>query len=393
MRMQIEKWSYQKLENQADNLIVLESLEKSDVKYHRKMLATLGTALRNRLCESMSLYQKNEYQNHAVYLESELQNLGHVMVLEELFTTQCGKEYFFLTVKNPVITKENQIVGSVSVSYDITAVKQLHQKEIQKLTHEVVEKGQQLEIEKGLRESLAIYAGSMAHDLKTPIHTLGLLNEFNILAIHQISDHFFELDVLEKARFFLQKIKNNQQEIIRVLKNMTTFVDETTGIIRQIMTDQVLTNKQLNINKCLQHILSYYKEDVSQGLIQLQVVDDFNFQGNEISIYRILMNLIDNAKRQIRLKNQGNIFISSDFIEKNQQHYHILQIKDTAAGVSQTQVDQMFHLYKTGQVQGTGIGLRFCNLEMEKIGGHLSARLFSSDCIVFELFFPVIPTA
>ena len=53
---------------------------------------------------------------------------------------------------------------------------------------------------------------------------------------------------------------------------MTTFVDETTGIIRQIMTDQVLTNKQLNINKCLQHILSYYKEDVSQGLIQLQVV-------------------------------------------------------------------------------------------------------------------------
>jgi K+-sensing histidine kinase KdpD len=89
----------------------------------------------------------------------------------------------------------------------------------------------------------------------------------------------------------------------------------------------------------------------------------------------------------------NNIEARLPFLDVNFAKYcfnlkNSLKIKDNAGGLTAAEIAQFMNVYRGGQVQGTGIGLRFCALEMQKINGKIEAHLIDGDCVEFLLYFP-----
>jgi len=96
-----------------------------------------------------------------------------------------------------------------------------------------------------------------------------------------------------------------------------------------------------------------------------------------------MFNLIKNSLYQIREKGRGEIFIRA---EKTDTH-NVLYFKDTAGGVTQETVDNIFNSYQTTKAEGTGVGLAFCKLTMQSFGGEMDCRLVDGEFIEFGLYF------
>ncbi|MSP53374.1 MAG: HAMP domain-containing histidine kinase [Gammaproteobacteria bacterium] len=68
--------------------------------------------------------------------------------------------------------------------------------------------------------------------------------------------------------------------------------------------------------------------------------------------------------------------------------FNILRVKDTAGGVAQETVANLFEGFTTTKEQGTGIGLAFCQLGMRSFGGDITCHRVEGDCIEFIMSFP-----
>lgn len=62
-------------------------------------------------------------------------------------------------------------------------------------------------------------------------------------------------------------------------------------------------------------------------------------------------------------------------------------VRDTAGGVTEDVIRQLFRGYKTTKKEGTGIGLVFCKNVMESFGGEITCHLVDGDKIEFRLNF------
>ena len=100
----------------------------------------------------------------------------------------------------------------------------------------------------------------------------------------------------------------------------------------------------------------------------------------------MLSNLFNNALRQIKQNNKGEFFLRTNL--KKSKKYNILYVRDSAGQVTQTLIDQIFIAYKTGKVQGTGLGLSSAKLLIQNLGGDIKTKLVHQDQIEFELYFP-----
>jgi len=153
-----------------------------------------------------------------------------------------------------------------------------------------------------------------------------------------------------------------------------------------IGTEELL-NKHIKIQQISPCVRELININQMRGVnIHNNIQYNFEFLGDHFTVLKILGNLISNAVRQIEQKGRGEILINT---ERN-ENYNILKIKDTAGGVSQELIDKIFELYKTGEVQGTGLGLSSAQMWMKKMKGKLEAHLVDNDCIEFHLLFPKI---
>ena len=68
-------------------------------------------------------------------------------------------------------------------------------------------------------------------------------------------------------------------------------------------------------------------------------------------------------------------------------------IKDTAGGVTQAIIDNMFKGIQSSKKGGTGIGLSSAKQIMQGMKGDIECHLVDGDCIVFVLSFPRLDLA
>ena len=69
---------------------------------------------------------------------------------------------------------------------------------------------------------------------------------------------------------------------------------------------------------------------------------------------------------------------------------HFLYVKDTAKGMTAKQLSRLFDHFYTTTFMGTGIGLSFCKLVMNRLGGDISCEAQEGLYTKFILSFPVV---
>ena len=311
--------------------------------------------------EHASIIQKTD---HVVMQEN------RVIRLEEPAIILTGELRFFATVKRPLHDETGKVVGIIGVSTDITEYKKNLEEKIsaQKLTEQ----------ERSYRQAVSVYSGSMSHDLKNPLLTSSLANEMNKIFLQKIQ---------EKYKISPQDLVPMYQKMDIIQENhekMREMIDSSNQLIQDISSDHPqLIQQEFSAYSLIKESLSNYFEDTQSGLIQFEMPVDFRLSTNKITFFRIMFNLIDNAKRQIKLKNQGQIFISTS----EDKEYFLIKIKDTAGGVTSDLVANIFDLYKNKQVQGTGLGLQAVSKLMENQKGFIQVQFAEPEYIEFILGF------
>lgn len=284
-----------------------------------------------------------------------------------------GQLLTMMTHKAPLIDECGKVVGIMGTSLDMTERSQsMKQTMLAQAQHKSEEEA---------RKTILVFAGGLAHDLRTPLMSMELLNEALKRDLHLL-EPIGNLDVRKRLR-------GVSEATDQLLIQMHAFITQNLKLLRDGAASEVLREdftdcqSEKGINQFL--MLYPFKEN-QRDLVVWDTSYHFMFRGNLLLFVRILFNLVSNALHQIAEKGRGKIYITS----QAQGLYNILSFKDTAGGLSDSDLSHLFQGYASTKAGGTGVGLVFCKTVMEAFGGQIYAQRVEGDCIVFNLVFPSI---
>lgn len=144
----------------------------------------------------------------------------------------------------------------------------------------------------------------------------------------------------------------------------------------KIVADDV---KEYSVKECTKEALSEYCmcKDQKQRVI-LKPGNDFRFIGSKHFFKHVIFNLIKNT-----FKYAGEDATIEIWLEGNKLYF-----KDNGIGIALEKLPHIFEKFHTTSCTGTGIGLAFCKMVMENLGGEISCKSELGKYTEFILVFP-----
>ncbi len=238
---------------------------------------------------------------------------------------------------------------------------------------------------------MAAAAGMIAHELRTPL--LGIKSGAKALA--RYSPQLFQAFYLAKEQGLLTNTLREPrlQQLEDVSDRIISEIDYATTIIDMLLIKAGRENSLQNcilepcsMSECLSAAMARYpfKSREERNLINWE--GDFTFTGSKLLMQHVLFNLLKNALYAIATAQKGTITI---WVEQKEK-YNLLYFKDTAKGISTNQLSKLFNHFYTTTFMGTGLGLSFCKLVMNRFGGDIRCESQEGQYTQFLLSFPSI---
>lgn len=238
-------------------------------------------------------------------------------------------------------------------------------------------------------DGIAAAANMIAHELRTPL--LGIKSGATAMA--RYTPQLFHAYHLANEQGLLNpSLRSNRiQQLAGINTRIVNEIDYANTIIDMLLVkagrDNFLQNchlEECSIAHCIVEALERYpfKSPQERALVTWQ--GDFTFCGSRLLMQHVLFNLLKNALYAIAAAHKGEITIWADEGEKMNSLY----FKDSATGMSAQQLAQLFNYFYTTTFMGTGIGLSFCKLVMQRFGGDISCEAEEGSYTQFRLSFP-----
>jgi signal transduction histidine kinase len=229
--------------------------------------------------------------------------------------------------------------------------------------------------------------GSMIHELRTLlVSTSFLISELkkNFLVLL----HSYKLARQAKLpveRISNQKLSGFEKLLSRIDSHIKLSLSTMDVLLNHLKDEGAKTPPELcSALQCLTLTIERYPfQKQERKLIYLNLERDFYFIGHQGVLVNILFNLVRNALKQINKADKGDIQI---WIETNEQNNEI-HVRDTANGMTESQLSHLFQPFSSGDHQGTGLGLYFCKQEMERIEGEILCLSVDGEFAEFILIF------
>lgn len=239
-------------------------------------------------------------------------------------------------------------------------------------------------------DGMTAAASMIAHELRTPLLSIRVGSD----VLHEHLPHL--LDAYEKAE---------QAQLIAPIGRRARFKQLhpiTTRIRREVdyantMIDMLLNNAanenqwhelvlgECSIHAILEEAIQRYPFKSPEEKLSVQFQGDFIFLGHPLLIEHVVFNLLKNALYMIRREGRGCISIWVEQGEKD----NILCFKDTAGGMSEKELSQLFRHFYSKTLSGTGLGLSFCKKVMRHLGGDIECQAKSGEFTLFRMRFPI----
>jgi PAS domain S-box-containing protein len=309
----------------------------------------------------------------------EVISTGGVVTSEEPSTLADGKAAIFLSKKIPLRDKQNNIIGILGISFDITAEKEAEKLRLEKKVLEEQE------------EVSRLLAASMAHELRTPLRVIesgleGIENFLPELLQTYQTARAAELDVPYIAPMHFKALTN-------ITKNMRMETRAAFSVVDMLLVKTNLsklnaeTYKTCSIAHCVNEALTRYPLHTNESEKIHWKKEDFLFFGDETLMTHVIFNLLKNALHYVKAAGKGDIQIWCD---KN-ENFNILHFKDTSQGIDPDILPHIFERFYTRTRHGTGVGLAFCKLVMQSFGGDIICDSIKGEYSDFTLYFPHHP--
>jgi len=133
-----------------------------------------------------------------------------------------------------------------------------------------------------------------------------------------------------------------------------------------------------------------FTSDEERRLIQTQLEDDFTIRAPELLIVHVLFNLLKNSIYYVRKAGHGDIRIRL----VRGREFNQMMVEDSGTGIAPEIMRRIFERFftTTETGHGAGIGLSFCRIVMDGIGGSIRCESELGKFTRFILEFPPVPS-
>lgn len=246
---------------------------------------------------------------------------------------------------------------------------------------------------KHLREQLKtarIISSSIAHELRTPLNSI----RFGLNGLEKYLPKLFKAyEVAKEQKFDIPLIRNHHYDVLKGLTDtIQREIYESNTIINMLLVNvnpNVIDSESfdvLSMQKIIESAMDRYpfSSEKEFELVHIDKSHDFKFSGVQQYMIHIIFNLLKNALYYISAERKGDIHIKLNSTE----HYHELTFTDTSKGIAPSERKLLFREFYSAIPNGTGVGLAFCKLAIEKMGGRISCDSEEGKFTKFILHFP-----
>ena len=231
------------------------------------------------------------------------------------------------------------------------------EREVERRTHELFEKNQELQQKK---DEIENFIHIISHDLKAPIVSIQgfasiLKDELGASLQGTSSDYF-------------NRIVANTKQMSMLIADLLEF-----SRVGRVEDEKEVIDPQAVI----QEILASLRPEIEKRNIKVEAADHFpKLWGSKKRFGQVLTNLITNAMKYMGERPDSRIEIGVSHAEAN--GFYTLWVKDNGIGIKKEYHEKIFQVFQRApnqlKVEGTGIGLSIVKKVVELNGGKVTVE-------------------
>jgi PAS domain S-box-containing protein len=228
------------------------------------------------------------------------------------------------------------------------------------------------------RESLAAFAGTVAHDLNNPLSVIDGWAE-------ALEDELAHSDSREAvgAAPMVQHIRVSVGQMRGLISGL---------LAHSMARDQALDLEQVSLRNQVKHIIATY--DQPRGGGEIVAGDLLDVWADRVLLRQVLDNLIGNALKYVAPGTVPRVVIEA---EEATEGWACVKVRDNGIGVPPAHRERIFESFQRASgenYRGTGLGLAICRRIIQRHGGSIHVT-DNRDGVgsTFEFTLPTTPTA
>ena len=232
-----------------------------------------------------------------------------------------------------------------------------------------------------VRHAYASLAGSIAHEMRNPLglirHNLECMQDAlpppSTMGDPQLLD-------AQRANALYRLVAESEIAVKRGLQVIAMTLDEVSARPIDRAGFSMLSAAETT-RKALQEYA--FQSDEEAARVELRVLNDFVFRGDETAYVFAIFNLVKNALYYIPAYPQARVTLTVG----DQQ----VKVHDNGPGISLEMQARLFQPFASvGKSGGTGLGLAYCRRVMEAFGGTIRCESAPQEFTEFQLSFPPV---
>jgi hypothetical protein len=279
------------------------------------------------------------------------QALIHKGVFEgELRLRHTDGHYLSMSTRSVTVrNSEGEVLGSLTISRDITKLKQVHE--------DLIKANIDAEASNKLKSS---FLANISHEIRTPLNSV--VGFSNLLLTDGITK--------ETREEYIEHINHNSEKLLQIIGDI---ID-----LSRLESSQIeITYEETSLSSIVNEIIEEARQIIrrNEKSIILNVKNHFEDNGDliftdRIWLKRVLNHLMDNA---VKFTLDGSI----EFAYMRENDNIIFKIKDTGIGINKENLGRIFEQFRQEvdghhrPFEGLGIGLTLAKEVVERMGGKI----------------------
>ncbi len=265
------------------------------------------------------------------------------------------KDGHFLTLSTRSVAVRDdagKILGSLSISRDITELKQVHE--------DLVKANLEAETSNRLKSS---FLANISHEIRTPLNSV--IGFSNLLLSNDVSQ--------EMKEEYVEHINHNSEKLLQIIGDI---ID-----LSRLESSQIeISYEETSVSEIVNEVVGEARKEIKRNEKSINLNVQNQFEDNcdliftdRIWLKRVLSHIMDNA---IKFTLDGSIVLS--YLREDEDL--VFSIKDTGIGIRKENLTNIFEEFRQEieghhrPFEGLGIGLTLAKEVVDRMGGKISVE-------------------
>jgi PAS domain S-box-containing protein len=258
--------------------------------------------------------------------------------------------YVNLSTRSVTVKDESgEMIGSLTISRDITTLKKTHE--------DLIKANVEAEASNRLKSS---FLANISHEIRTPLNSV--VGFANLLLSNDITN--------EVKEEYIEHINHNSEKLLQIIGDI---ID-----LSRLESSQIeITYEEASVNNIVNEIVEEAKKVVKRNEKSIIIIANNLLEDNGDLIFtdrvwlkRVLNHLMDNA---VKFTLEGSVRLT--YAKENDNL--VFRIRDTGIGINKENLDHIFEEFRQEMdghhrpFEGLGVGLTLAKEVVERMGGKI----------------------